>query len=383
MDVRSLFPLVLLVAVVACGSQERAPEGATDLDTGTPDAAMVSVGNLNVQTTVATYGRPSITRSLPGETHPSPDHFAVVSAPIGGRIARITAHEGDYVRQGQVLLELESIGFAEMVADYLQARANEDFYRTQEARMEMLVEKSISPQASLERARSELARAEVLVSSTYGRLRALDLTDERIAALQSNARARPLLPVLAPISGVIDEHLIDLGTSVQSYQELLTLVDARHVLVRAFADPEDVTQVSGGTPVRIGRRSDDDQSVSATVTTVGPALDAANKSLVLNILLESVDGFPIPGQTVRVELDLPGLTALVSVPAESVVYQGDQPSVFVARAQGTFELVPVAIERITGSTAYLRSGIQEGDRIAISEVFSLKALARYGEYAED
>jgi cobalt-zinc-cadmium efflux system membrane fusion protein len=374
-----------MVLLAACGQAD--PPGSSTApsadDTGNTQSLVRVQGNLPVETFIARSAIADVVRSIPGEAYPAPEHFAVVSAPIGGRVARVAAHEGEAVRKGQVVLELESIGFADMVAAYLEARADEAFYRTQEERVAMLVERKISPQAALDRASAERQRADARVSSTFGRLRALDLPASVIDALQNETRDRPLLPVYAPISGVIDQHNIDLGTSVSEYQELLTIVNPAWVMVRAFADPEDARPIRPGTPVRIARRTSGGDELEATVTSVSPALDAENRSVALNILLATRDGFPVPGQSVRIEVTTPSDEPLFRVPTEGLLYDGDQPAVFVRRSADTFELVPVELERVTETHAYIRSGLTDGDEVAVTEVFSLKALVRYGEYAED
>ncbi|NNE71572.1 MAG: hypothetical protein HKN29_14575 [Rhodothermales bacterium] len=85
----------------------------------------------------------------------------------------------------------------------------------------------------------------------------------------------------------------------------------------------------------------------------------------------------------RVLVAVPTSSSALAVPSDCLVFEGDQPSVFVQRGAGRFELVPVVVEGVTDSEAFISSGILEGDEVAISEVFSLKALLRYGEYAED
>jgi cobalt-zinc-cadmium efflux system membrane fusion protein len=338
--------------------------------------------SLGIQTEVVEEGTRSFDLTLPGEVLPAPDHFAVVSAPTGGRVAQITAHEGEAVRRGQVVLQLESAAFAEMTAGYQEAEADVAYYQSNADRAASLVEQKISPQASLDKANAELSRSQARVSAAYSRLRALDVPDEQIRAGLSTARERPLLPVYAPISGFIDRHDVDLGTSVNAYQEMLSIVDPRFVLVRGFLAPEDASRVAPGSIVHIEQRIGDPRSFQTTVSTVAPALDETNRSLIVNIVTEARDRWPVPGQTVRLRIEATSDLDTTRIPADAIVYDGDQPGVFVRIAPNTYRLTIVSVVRLTDEFAFVSSGLSAGDEIAVNEVFSLKALVRFGEYAE-
>ena len=75
-----------------------------------------TIDSLGIEVVVVSSAAGTFELSLPGEVLPAPENFAIVSAPTGGRVAEIAAHEGEYVRRGQVLLNLESAEFAGMVA---------------------------------------------------------------------------------------------------------------------------------------------------------------------------------------------------------------------------------------------------------------------------
>lgn len=353
-----------------------AEPGIVRLDPSTADSLAVRV--LTVAPGEGTYEI-----AIPGEVLPAPENFAIVSAPTGGRIAGIAAHEGEYVRRGQIVLQLESAEFADMAASYLEARADVAFYRSQAERAASLVEQQVSPESALEKAQAELSRAEARVSASYARLRALDVTDEQIEAWQTTTRERPLLPVYAPISGFIDRHEVDLGTSVNAYQEMLSIVDPSRVLVRGFLSPDDAAAARPGTPVTIEQRVGSARSIAARITTVQPALDEANRSLVVNILTPATDGWPVPGQAVRLRMEARSEEGSIRIPTDALVYDADRASVFVESEPGSWMLRAIEIGRMTENEVFVLSGLSVGDRVATSQVFALKALLRVAEYGEE
>ncbi len=317
--------------------------------------------------------------SIPGEVRAAPEQMAQVSAPIGGRVAALYAHEGEWVRPGQVLLELESLEFANLVADFLQAEADETYAQRQVERLTTLVEKKISPQQALDKARADLDRARAATRASSARLLTLGVGRTDIEKLGE----RPLLPIRSPLAGSVDRHLIDLGQSVTSYQEMMTIVDPSRVLIKGYASPDDAGSLRPGDPVAIlPEREGSGLRLDATIGTVNPVVDDNSKSLVLNIQVDLDGRWPLPGQTVRVLVRAKSNVPVIAIPTSAVVYNGADAIVYVRVDDLTWERRPIEVERTGQAEVIVASGLAAGDIIATSQVFSLKALDRYTEYAE-
>ncbi|MGD8414164.1 MAG: efflux RND transporter periplasmic adaptor subunit [Candidatus Latescibacterota bacterium] len=338
---------------------------------------------LKIETVAVGHSDAAFTVTLPGQVYPAPDRYAQVSAPISGRVVRIDAHEGEPVRQGQPLLALESLEFANLAADYLQAQAEEEYQRLQVERLETLVEKQIAPRSRLDRSKADLNRAHASVSATYARLKALGIPDQELAAWSSQSRERPLLPIYAPISGMIDQHLIDLGQSVTAYQEMMSIVGSDKVMIRGFVSPEDAPMISVGDSVTIGLKDVPGRVISAQVTTINPSVDPENRSVTVNVLTPTHERWPMPGQNVRLEIRASNPRPVIMLPLSTVQYEGEQATVFVRIDPLSYEKRPVKIERMAVDAVIVADGLSEGEEVATTQVFSLKALGRYSQYAED
>ncbi len=320
--------------------------------------------------------------SSPGNVEPAPTHRYTLSAPIEGIVSAIYAHEGESVFKGQPLLELESLAFARMVSTYLEQRAETDYREKQVARLEKLVAQRISPERELERARADLERARTLLQAAYTALKALGVSDDRIRAWEEGANARPNLRFDAPMDGVITRHLIDMGKAVSAYQEMLTLVRPGKVLVRGYLDPIDKRYVVPGARVRVHDLRESRQ-IEARVRSISPSLDEQNRSMVLNIFVDTREGWPAVGQ--QVHLDIEGRTPFpaFALPLKAIVYDGSQPVVFVQLDTLRYEERPVRIRKISSYAALIEEGLRDGEKVAISQVYTLKALVRYETYAEE
>jgi cobalt-zinc-cadmium efflux system membrane fusion protein len=67
----------------------------------------------------------------------------------------------------------------------------------------------------------------------------------------------------------------------------------------------------------------------------------------------------------------------------AIVYEGDAATVFVRKDGRTFERRAVTLGRIGAEDAVVTAGLAPGEAVAVSQVFSLKALGRYAQYGEE
>jgi membrane fusion protein, heavy metal efflux system len=321
--------------------------------------------------------------SAPGTVNPAPNHIGIISAPVEGRVLNLPVQEGERVSKGQVILELESLAYGTLVADYLQALAEVDLQRNQLQRMEKLVEKRINPEAELEQVRAGYIRAQASENAAYAKLRTVGVSDGEIGTLKSTDRINPRLKVHSPINGVVDSHTVELGQAVAANETLGTVISLNQVLVKAYLAPEDGTLVSPGDSVSISHRLVNQVPLQAVVSTINPGLDETNRSVVVNILVTQKDGMLKPGDNVRTDIITTSPVEVITVMMDAVTYNNNDPVVFVKMAEATYEMRKIRIKEIVDGFAVVTSGLKNGEQVAIGQVFSLKALSRFKLISEE
>ena len=319
-----------------------------------------------------------------GEVHPSPEHFSVVSAPISGRVMSIAAHEGEFVRKGDVLLELESLEFADLFAEYFSARAQLSLATSERDRLRELISDKISSQRELDQKEAAYSQAHATLTGARARLQALGLSIAVIEGwMEKEPASQSRLPIRATVTGFIDRHKIDLGQSVEAYEEMLTLVDPGHVLVKGYIPPALSANIRPGDPVRITDRDQPGRERTARISTVNPALDAENRSAVVNILTETDVGWPRPGTSLSLQIEQTSTQPELVIPLSSIQYEDTRTAVFVKQNENTFEKRFIEVGRIDQDIVIVRTGLQEGEEVAISQVFNLKAMSRFEQFGEE
>ena len=319
------------------------------------------------------------TISAPAIVQGAPGHISIVSAPVNGRVVKIYAHEGEKVNRGDLLLELESLEFANIGADYLQAYAESRFQEQQMKRLKVLVEKKISPQRTLEKTEMDYTRALAAERAALARLNALGVPKEQIEKWRTGIEETPVLRFYSPIDGVIDEHLIELGQSVNAYEKMLSIINTQKVLIRGFVPPDDATYLKSGDSLYIYPKKTRDISIGTVISTINPALDPKNKSKVVNVIAQTSNNWPIPGQNVQLEIKTSLPMPVMFLPLSAVEYEGTNATVFVKINPLRFEKRVIKIGRIANNKAVVDSGLVENDNVAVSQVFALKALSKIEE----
>ncbi|HZL11577.1 MAG TPA: efflux RND transporter periplasmic adaptor subunit [Prolixibacteraceae bacterium] len=392
----TMFSLLLsiLLIISSCGNKTKtAQKEKTGSDTppslsGVKPENLVKLSEkelaeLKIQVLPVTSSFQKYNIAVPGVVFPAPNHISIISTPIDGRISKIEVQEGEPVRKGQELFSIESLEFGNMVSEYLQAVSEETFQTSRFQRLEQLVEQTISSKSELDRARSDFQRAKTSVIAAVSKLKAIGVPDKEINAFKSAESIDPTLKIHAPISGTMDQRSVELGQSVNALQMLARVLDMSHVLVRGYISPEDARFITPGDSVKISRRQNDTNVMNAIVTSINPGLDENNRSVIVNVLLATKDSWPKPGENLHLSIETTSRTEVITVPMEALTYEGNDPIVFIQLSETTFEKKKVDVQEFRNRNAVVRNGLDKNDKLAVTQVFSLKALSRFDKIAEE
>jgi len=321
--------------------------------------------------------------SAPGVVFNAPEHSSIISSPIDGQVSRINKYEGSKVRKGEELFYVQSLVFGNMVSEYLQANAEVQFQTNRLTRLKQLVEENISSESELERATSEYARASASVRAAYSKLKAIGVDDDDILNFVEAENIDPVLKIHAPIDGVIERIFVESGQSLNALENLARVLDTRVVLIRGYLSPDDARLIAVGDSVTISKRENEAIIARAKIQSLNPGLDENSRSVIVNIVLPTIDGWPKPGENVRLDIKTASKKEIIAIPIESITYDGNQAVVFVKKGDGIFEKRPIRVAEIRDKYVFVNSGLSSNDEIARTQIFSLKALSRFDIIAEE
>lgn len=387
--------LLLLLSIIFLSCSQEQDISVPEVDSSPPSIAEEQqtfatieltekqVNELNLVTETIKKQLINFNLIAPGTVYPAPDAYSIVSAPISGRISKIFAHEGEFVSKGQVLAELQSLEYSNMISDYLRSKAENEYYKSQVNRLSKLAEKKISPEAELEKVKSEYQRAKAIEQAAFSRLLSTGLTEKEISEINIEDNIDPVFKIKAPISGVINEHMIELGQSVEMYQAMLDIIDEKQVLIKGFLSPDDAQLINpGDTVISVSQQDNSNTQITALVKSISPALDETNKSVIVNINAYTKNSWPRPGENVRLKIKTQTKEPLIAIPMKCITYDGDFATVFVKLSSNRIEKRMIKLIRTTDEIALVADGLKENEEVVTNQIFSLKALDKFNEFAD-
>jgi cobalt-zinc-cadmium efflux system membrane fusion protein len=312
---------------------------------------------------------------VPGTIVPHADRVARVSVKLSATVLELRKKLGDPVKKGEVIAVLESREVANAKSEYLAARLNSDLQKNLYDRDKALWDRRIIAEQIVLRSQSAAAQAKMNFDIARQKLFALGITENELAALPDEPETSlRLQEVRAPISGRVVDRKVDLGAAVgrdNLETELFTIADLDRVWVELAVGPTDLPAVAEGQTVSITAHGLSQRAVGKVVF-VSPIVDRDTHSARVVAEIANPDGNWRPGSLVRAAVAIAERVAALTVPASAVQTIGKARVAFVRTPEG-FEKRTVTLGDSDDRLFEVRSGVREGEIVAVSNTFALKA----------
>ena len=307
-----------------------------------------------------------------------------------GVVTRIAAEEGDFVKQGQLLCQLDDRELQinlELTRQRLaQTKVQLDSAKILQAKNKTQIE---NKRAELDR--NEKALAEGLVSDTDVALLRNQLAelqhDERAqaAAVKENgyrvgeleseiARGEVQITntrITAPFAGRIVERTVELGQTVGASDNLFKLATFSPLFADIFLSEQDSRRVRPGQEVEIMLGSGEGEGAIGRVIRVSPVVDDATGTVKVTAELRTSDRSYRPGAFVRVAIETDVRDETILVPKRAIVEQDGESFVFVNDGETAIRRA-VELGYEDGDAVEVRSGVSAGDKIIVAGQGKLK-----------
>lgn len=272
---------------------------------------------------------------------------AVVLRPeVSGRIVTLGFGDGQRVKRGQLLVQLDD---TLQQAQVKQAEAQASIART-----------------NLQRSRELLAQNFVSQSAVDQNAAALEVAAAQVALAQAQA-AR--MKVFAPFDSMAGIRLVNLGDYVKDGADLVNLEDVSSVWVDFRLPERFLDRIRVGQPVEITLDALPDRRLKAAVAALDSQLDANGRSVLVRARLANPDGVLRSGMFARARIVFSVRESALVVPEEALVPQGDKQFI-VKVVPGDKGQVSQRVEARIGQRASgkveLLSGVAEGDTVVLA-----------------
>lgn len=314
----------------------------------------------------------------PGKVELDPGRMSRVAVPVPGRINRVLVGLGDAVVAGQPLILLESTEVSGVMSALRQATANLGQANATLAKSETDLSRSRDLLADRAIAQKDVLAAEATVAQSKAAVeQALAARDEALRRLELLG-LRPgsmdqRVTVKAPVSGKIVEITGASGDfRSDTNTPVLTIADLSTVWVAADIPEDRIRLIQPGEAVEISMSAFPGEHFTGRVRRIGDAVDPQTRTIKVRAELPNPSGRYKPEMFATIRYVRKHSTLPV-IPRGALLQQQDKNTVFVERADGEFEEVPVTIAWQDEKQIAIRSGIKAGDRVVVDGVTQLKA----------
>ena len=172
--------------------------------------------------------------------------------------------------------------------------------------------------------------------------------------------------VKAPFDGVVTLRNIDVGALVSTGSTLLYRI-AQTETLRAYVNVPQSTSnaIRVGQTATITTSSLPGRVFHGQVTRTAGALDAASRTLLVEVDVPNADGALLPGTYTEVTLTAHADLAL-TVPASAVIFRNNGAQVAVVQPDSTLRLQKISVGRDYGDRLEILQGVHEGETIVAS-----------------
>ena len=300
---------------------------------------------------------------------------AVVRAQVSGVLQSIQFQEGQQVKAGQILAQIDPRAFAATFAQSEGALARDtaqlENAKVDLARYKDLIAKDAAPKQQFDTQQALVRQLEGTVKVDQG-------------ALASAQLQLSYTKVLAPISGRVGLKQADLGNVVQPSDAngLVSIAQTRPIAL-VFAIPASQVPLlqarlaaKQALTVQAWDKGGAKQLATGRVSTIDNAIDASTDTIKVKAVFPNTDDALFPNQSVGVRLQLDVLKDALTVPQAAVLRGAQGFYVYVAESDNTVSTRVIKPGVVDGEWMAVEGTVQAGEKVVVDGVDRLRNGAK-------
>lgn len=347
-----VIPVVIFIGVLLLFRSGVFSSGKTQVQT---NAIGVNVKIAQAQY-INTIPKLMLNGSIEGKTS------ATISAKLAGRIEQVMVQEGQHVNAGDALARLESVELANSVRTakdaVTKAKINYDLALMDYNRYQTLYTQGAISQQTLDTAEAKKRISQADLSSA---------TNSQSSAVEQYGYG----VITAPVDGVVANVTATVGQVVSPGAALMTVQDISEVYAVVNIEQKDLGLVKQGQTAEVMVDTYDGKVFEGTVEMMNPEAGSANRMFRTKVKIDNGSGALKAGMFSKVQLATGDAVEILTVPQGAVIQKQGIYYVFTVENDKAVRH-QVEIGTATGEVIQIKSGLQPGSKLAVSNVGQLK-----------
>jgi membrane fusion protein (multidrug efflux system) len=280
-----------------------------------------------------------------------------IATELPGKVVEIVFTPGSRVKKGDLLLRQDT---SSEEAQLPGAEASLTLSSRNLSRAKSLIAEEMISQSQLDTAQANFQQAQAAVDN-----------------LRSQIAKKT---VRAPFSGRLGIRQINLGQSLREGDAIVSLQTLSPIYVDFQLPQQYLNQVRQDLPVRVTADGLPGRQSTGKITAINPHVNAATRSISVQATLQNAEELLRPGMFVSVEVVLPKLQTVLSIPTTAVLYAPFGDSVFIIEEKQTEDGKKylalrqqfIRLGEKRGDFVSVLSGLSAGESVVSTGVFKLR-----------
>lgn len=371
MKVFGFFTIVLLT-LISCNSGQNSNEPSQLEDKSNSEEVIITASQFSSsQMELGRFSKQMFHQSVKtnGMFDVPPENKASVSAYFGGYIKELNLLPGQEVKKGQVLFTLENPEYVQLQEDFLVAKAQLGYLKSDFERKKELVKDNVTSRKNFLKAESEYRVTSASYESLKKKLGLMNINPNNI----TENSIRSTISVTAPISGFITSVHAEKGMFLNPADIAVTITNTDHLHIELNIFETDFPQVEIGQEVRFRLQKEGSKYYQAKVYLISKSIDAQKRTANVHahLMNDEEERLFAPGMYVEAEI-FTTTDSLPALPNEATVNLEDKHYVLIKTGEDSDSLKFERREIQIGKTANGFTEIKNADDFTENSEFLVK-----------
>jgi len=286
----------------------------------------------------------------------------LVRSRVDGQINKIDFKEGQFVQEGDTLVEIDPRPF-KAALDQAKAKKAQDEANLANARLDLQRYTKLGEFATRQQTDTQRSQVAQLTAQIEADQAAID-----------NAQTQfDYATVKAPISGIVVIRQVDVGNIVNASTQtgIVSIAQIEPIAV-IFTAPEerlpDIQAALAASPPKVIALSTDGKKVlsTGTLALINNQVDTTSGTIRLKAVFDNRDHALWPGQSVSTRLLIATLKDATVAPDDAVQHGNDGLYAFTVNAQNKAELRKIKVTKSFDGRSVVDEGLSPGDKVITS-----------------
>jgi len=324
-----------LATFVSCNSKGTAEtatteEGHTDEHANTNTAILTDEQIKSIGIELGVIEEKQLTASLKtnGVLQVPNQNKASVNSLYSGVIKSLLIQPGNYVRKGQTIATIANPDFIQAQSEYLSVNSKIVLAELELKRQRDLNAGNAGALKNLQAAETELRTLRTLKSTLEQQIKLMGINPERL----SNGKLISVLSISSPISGVVSNVIVKMGSYVDVSTPVAEIVDNSQLHLDLFVYEKDLPKLKNNQLIHFTLTNNPGKEYDAQIYSLGSSFEGESKAVTVHAKVEGDKTGLIDGMNITAVISLENQT-LPAVPTEAIVNVAGQDYIFMVSEQ--------------------------------------------------